>query len=101
MTKSFNKLRNQMSKAAQSKAKAKTDSMLAEMALSELREFRDIIQIDLAEALATKQANISRIERREDMYISTLKNYIHAIGGKLEITAVFPEGRIRINQFDD
>ena len=55
----------------------------------------------MAELLHTKQANISRIERRADMYISTLREYIHAMGGELDIIARFPDGEIRVNQFKD
>lgn len=55
----------------------------------------------LAEILFTKQANVSRIERRTDMYISTLRSYIEAIGGQLDIVARFPDGEVHINQFED
>lgn len=53
----------------------------------------------LAAILATKQANVSRIERRTDMYISTLRSYTEAMGGHLDIVARFPEGDVYINQF--
>ena len=39
------------------------------------------------------------LERRADMYISTLSDFIEAMGGKLEIRAIFPDGDIRITQF--
>ena len=58
-------------------------------------------QEELAHILSTKQANISRIERRTDMYISTLRHYIEAMGGQLEILARFPEGIVEINQFSN
>ena len=54
----------------------------------------------MVELLCTKQANISRIERRTDMYISTLRSYIEAMGGELDIIARFPHGEIHINQFE-
>ena len=53
----------------------------------------------LAQILRTKQANISKIERRTDVYISTLRDYIEVMGGELEITARFPDINVRINQF--
>ena len=41
------------------------------------------------------------MERRTDMYLSTLQGIIKAMGGQLEIRAVFPDGVVRINQFQD
>ena len=99
MTKSFNKLRNKMSPAAQKAARKKAREMLEEMPLQELRQTKKFSQEALAVKLTTKQANVSRIERRADMYISTLKNYIEAMGGELDIVARFPDGDVRINQF--
>ena len=51
--------------------------------------------------LGIPQANISRLERRADMYVSTLRNYIRAMGRELKITAVFPNGAVEISQFQD
>ncbi|MNL85181.1 hypothetical protein D3C87_2134080 [compost metagenome] len=56
-------------------------------------------QETLAKALHINQAAISRMERRTDMYISTLRNYIRAMGGELEIIATFPEGQVKIENF--
>ncbi len=101
MTKPFNRLRQKMSKKAQAAAAKKTQQMLKEMPLQELRQALHMSQEHLAELLSTKQANISRIERRTDMYISTLRSYIEAMGGQLDIIARFPEGEVHINQFED
>ena len=49
--------------------------------------------------LGINQAAVSKMERRADMYISTLQSMIRAIGGQLKIEAVFPEGKVEINQF--
>jgi hypothetical protein len=49
--------------------------------------------------LGINQAVVSRMERRADMYISTLQSMIRAMGGQLKIEAVFPEGKVEINQF--
>jgi hypothetical protein len=46
----------------------------------------------MAEMLNVPQSSVSRIEQRADMYLSTLRNYIHAVGGELRIQAVFPDG---------
>ena len=90
-----------MTKSAQEQAKAKTVQLLSEMPLQELRQAYHMSQERLAEILHTKQANVSRIERRTDMYVSTLRSYIEAMGGQLDISAKFPEGSVSINQFKD
>src|SRR5436190_23191341 len=101
MSKPFNTLRKKMSPTAQAAATKKTKQMLKEMPLQELRQAHHMSQERLAELLSTKQANVSRMERRTDMYISTLRSYIEAMGGKLDIIAKFPDGEVYINQFED
>ena len=49
--------------------------------------------------LGINQAAVSKMERRADMYISTLQSMIRAMEGQLKIEAVFPEGKVEINQF--
>jgi Fe-S cluster biogenesis protein NfuA len=51
----------------------------------------------MAEKLHIKQAAVSKLERRTDMYLSTLRSYIEAMGGALEIRAVFPDGDVKID----
>jgi predicted transcriptional regulator len=59
-------------------------------------------QEQLANVLGVKQAAVSKMERRTDMYISTLRGIIKAMGGQLEIRAVFPgHGAVEIQQFGD
>lgn len=99
MAKPFKHLTKKMSVTSQAKIKEKTKQMLQDMPLQELRQALHMSQEKLAEILSTKQANISRMERRTDMFISTLRSYIEAMGGKLDIIARFPEGDIHINQF--
>lgn len=99
--KSFNALRKKMSPSAQKAALEKTQQMLKEMPLQELRQAHQMSQERMAEILNTKQANVSRIERRTDMYISTLRSYIEAMGGQLDIVARFPNGEVHINQFEE
>jgi transcriptional regulator with XRE-family HTH domain len=101
MSKPFNTLRKKMSPSAQKAATEKTKQMLKEMPLQELRQAHQMSQERMAELLDTKQANVSRIERRTDMYISTLRSYIQAMGGELDIVARFPDGEVHINQFED
>ena len=101
MAKSFKNLRSKMSSEAQKLASAKTKQMLSEMPLQELRQARHLSQERIADVLLTKQANISRLEQRTDMYISTLRSYIEAMGGQLDIIARFPDGEVHINQFKE
>jgi transcriptional regulator with XRE-family HTH domain len=68
--------------------------------LEELRKSRSITQAKVAEHLGTNQGEVSRIERRTDIYISTLAQYIQALGGKLEIRAVFRDSEVRIAGFE-
>jgi len=101
MAKSFSELEKKMSPSAQAKAKKRANELLAEMPIHELRRARELSQERIAEILDTQQANISQIERRTDMYISTLRSYIEAMGGQLLIIAHFPEGDVSINQFNE
>lgn len=97
----WSEIRKTASAATISRAEERTREMLAEMPLHELRQARKLTQETLAEALGTSQANVSKLERRTDMYVGTLRRYVEAMGGHLEITAHFPDGEVRINQFHD
>jgi predicted transcriptional regulator len=55
----------------------------------------------LAEVLRIQQPAIAKLEKRTDMYISTLRSHIEAMGGQLEVVARFPDGAVRINNFGD
>jgi DNA-binding XRE family transcriptional regulator len=96
---SFSELREKMSPERRARNEAETQRMLREMALDELRAARELTQTHLAQLFGVSQGAISRLERRTDMYVSTLAKFIEAMGGQLEIRAVFPDGSVRINQF--
>lgn len=64
--------------------------------LARLREERGKTQAEVAQALDVTQANVSRIEHEEDIYLSTLRSYVAALGGRLEIRAVFPDHSVSI-----
>jgi DNA-binding XRE family transcriptional regulator len=72
-----------------------------ELLLRRIRNIRRVSQKDLAAKLGVNQATVSKIERQSDMYLSTLRRLIAAMGGALEIRARFPEGVFRITQFED
>lgn len=66
------------------------------LALARIRESRQVTQRELAEQLQVSQANISRIEHQDDLYLSTLSEYIEALGGRLEISAVFDDESVSL-----
>lgn len=101
MAKNFSVLRAKMSSAAQARAHELTKTMLAEMPLNELRQARGLTQATLASLLHVEQPSIAKMEKRTDMYLSTLRNLVQAMGGDLVVTAKFPDGEVRINNFSD
>jgi transcriptional regulator with XRE-family HTH domain len=90
-----------MSPESQARVIEKAERYASEMALDELREARELTQESLAGILHVKQSAISRMERRADMYVSTLRSIVKAMGGELRIEAVFPDGKVDIKQFRD
>lgn len=99
MAKNFANLQAQMTPKARAKVKRKTEEMLAEMPLHELRQARGLSQRTLAEVLQVQQPSIAKLEKRTDMYLSTLRNHIEAMGGELEVVARFPDGAVKIRNF--
>lgn len=101
MAKKFADLRTKMTPESQARAHAKAQAMLAEMPLNELRQARGLSQKVLAEVLHVKQPSIAKMEKRTDMYISTLRSHIEAMGGQLEVVARFPDGVVKISNFSE
>lgn len=101
MAKKFSELRAHMSPEALQRADARAEAMLAEMPLNELRQARGLSQKMLAEVLHVQQPSIAKIEKRTDMYISTLRSHIEAMGGELEVVARFPDGAVKISNFSE
>jgi DNA-binding XRE family transcriptional regulator len=69
--------------------------------LSELRKERGISQAELAEILHKQQGEISKIERRQDVKLSTLRDYVNSVGGTLQILARMPDGIVRAIEMED
>ncbi|WP_421524526.1 XRE family transcriptional regulator [Pseudomonas yamanorum] len=99
MAKKFSELQARMTPQARADAERILQQHLKEMPLHELRKAQKMSQDTLAKALNINQAAVSKMERRTDMYISTLRNYIRAMGGELEIVATFPDGQVKIENF--
>ncbi len=101
MTKKFSELRARMSPESRARAEAKTQAMLEEMPLNELRQARGLSQKALADILHVQQPSIAKMEKRADMYLSTLRSHIEAMGGRLEVVAQFPDGAVKISNFSE
>jgi transcriptional regulator with XRE-family HTH domain len=102
MARNYRELQAKMDPANRAENQRRVHEELQRMALEELRGARQLTQADMAEMLDVPQSSISRIEQRADMYLSTLRNYIHAVGGELRIQAVFPDGgAIVIDRFGE
>ena len=101
MSKPFKTLVSKMSPEAQKHAKEQTQAMLLEMSLQDLRQHvAELTQEQVAQLLDVTQAFVSKFERRDDVLLSTLYGYVHALGGELELRAKFP-GRqdVKVTQF--
>jgi len=97
----YRELRAKMSPASRARAGKRANEMLAEMPLCAVRLAREMSQQLVAEVLGVNQASISKLERRTDIRISTLRSFIEAMGGRLEIRAVFPDGDERIVRIEE
>ena len=101
MAKSYSGLRAKLPLKAQSHARQRAQELLLAMPLNELRRARRFTQDELASAMRTSQSEVSKLEQRTDTYVSTLRSYVRALGGELDIVARFPDGEVRISQFAD
>lgn len=99
MAKKFSELRAGMSPDAQARSAARAEAMLVEMKLQELRKARNVTQVEVAKAMRVEQATVSKLERRDDMYVSTLREYVKALGGELKLVASFPDADIQVHPF--
>ena len=99
MTRSFSELTKDLSPERRERIEQRKEQLREEMTLSELRKAFLLTQDTLATTLNVKQAEISKIETRADMLMSTLRNFVQAMGGDLEVRAVFPDRTIEIANF--
>ena len=101
MAKKFSELRAKLSPEARARAAARAEAMLLEMQLQELRKARMVTRVEVAKAMNVEQAAISKLERREDMYLSTLREYVRALGGELKLVASFPDADIQLRPYPE
>ncbi|HQQ70979.1 MAG TPA: helix-turn-helix transcriptional regulator [Alicycliphilus sp.] len=100
MAKNFSELRAKMSPEAQARAAARAEAMLVQMQLQELRKARNVTQVEVAKAMSVEQAAASTLEHRDAMYVSTLREYVEALGGELKLVASFPDAEIQVHPFE-
>jgi DNA-binding XRE family transcriptional regulator len=92
MTRKLNDFLQTFTPAEQAKIQARASALIEEeLTLRALRQAHNLTQERMAELLGVKQENISRMERRADLLLSTMSSYIEAMGGKLKLVAEFPE----------
>ncbi len=94
MVKNFKTLQAKMSPEARRRAEAKAEALLRSMSLDELREALNLTQEELAKRLQVKQPAVAKLESREDVRLSTLQALIEAMGGQIEVRAIFPQGTV-------
>jgi ribosome-binding protein aMBF1 (putative translation factor) len=97
MARKCSELRAQMSPESRARAEQGAKDLIAEMALAELRRALGFSQEELAGRMNVKQPSIAKLEQRTDMYVSTLRDHIHALGGELIVIARFEDRDVRIS----
>ena len=96
-----NDLTKDFTPARRARVDARKADLRAAMPLHELRQARAMTQRAIGEALNVNQPAVAKLERRADMYVSNLRAYIEAMGGKLKIVAEFPQGDVTITDLAD
>jgi DNA-binding XRE family transcriptional regulator len=92
MPKTLNEMMERLSAERRAKVHARAKALIAEeMALAELRRAKALTQKKMAVTLGIGQEGVSRLEKRSDLLISTLRDYIEAMGGRLRLIADFPD----------
>ena len=95
----FSELTKDFTAERRERIEAKKTELLEEMPLHELRQALSLTQQELAARLQVNQPAVAKLERRADMYISSLRSYIESAGGELRIVASFPAGDVTITNF--
>ncbi|MES5046596.1 XRE family transcriptional regulator [Rhizobium nepotum] len=98
---SFAQLRSRMSDDARVKSKTEANRLEEEMDLADVRRALKLSQDEIAQALDIGQSSVAKLEKRADMYVGTLRRFIEAMGGELEIVARFDGRSIKIRNFAD
>ena len=97
----FDELTKDFTPERRARVDARKAELRAAMPLHELRQARAMTQKAVGEVLTVNQPAVAKLERRADMYVSNLRAYIEAMGGRLNIVAEFPQGNVVITNFSD
>ena len=97
----FDDLTNHFTPERRARVNARKAEIRAAMPLHELRQARAMTQKAVGDVLNVNQPAVAKLERRADMYVSNLRAYIEAMGGRLNIVAEFPQGSVVISNFSD
>ena len=97
----FSELTKDFAPERRARVEARKAELRAAMPLHELRQARAMTQKAVGEVLKVNQPAVAKLERRADMYVSNLRAYIEAMGGRLNIVAEFPQGSVVITNFAD
>jgi transcriptional regulator with XRE-family HTH domain len=97
----FRELLEAMPRDRQRRIEKRFRKSLAAMPLDQLRKAQQMTQLQVAEVLGVHQGEVSKIEHRSDIRVGTLAEYVEAMGGRLEIRAVFKDREVRITQFEE
>jgi transcriptional regulator with XRE-family HTH domain len=92
MATAWRSIKHKFSEERHAEIKQEAAAELKRIGFDKLRQARQQTQVALAERLDIPQTAVSRLERRTDLLLSTLRSYIEGLGGKLELRAVFPDG---------
>ncbi|HEX4004823.1 MAG TPA: XRE family transcriptional regulator [Acidobacteriaceae bacterium] len=101
MAHKWNDLKHKVSTERRAQIARHAQEEVRRLALNQLRETRNLTQTNVAQALNVNQGAVSKMENRKDMYVSTLRSYLKAMGAQLQIKAIFPDGEVLIEQFED
>lgn len=93
MTKRWSELKRRMPAASQARVNARVRNTLASLPLAEIRKAIGRTQADMAKRLDQGQGSVSKIENATDLYLSTLRKYVEALGGQLHLTVTFGKQR--------
>jgi len=92
MATSLDRKLNNLPKQRRQKIRARAEQLIAEeMSLRDLRLAHQLTQEKMAELLQIRQENVSRLEKRSDLLLSTLREFVKAMGGELHLVAEFPD----------
>ena len=91
MTVSLEEILHQMPEEERAEVFRRAEEIRQEIKLREMRRLRKMTQARLSKKLKIGQEGVSRIEKRTDLYLSTLRNYVEGLGGKLSLIVEFPD----------